>query len=234
MLTRQEKLLELYKELGRETRQLNMETYATNRLMLPALVIGLLVLYGEVEQFLGVKIENAVAVHKLIWFGCFVISFMWIFNMSRVAQLSRWNRETAHAYESELGLIANRRLFALDNTFSPLLLRHSNLRFFGFGIYLFLLLLSFPWREIICWHLDLEIIHCVVLLLAFILSAIATRLVWWGYVGRSRNAKLKQCSYCKGLTAEPAKKTGDKCRHCGRHGDFNLLNYRTGYSFKRK
>ena len=221
MLTRQEKLLELYKELGRETRQLNMETYATNRLMLPALVIGLLVLHGEVESFLGITFKNPDAAHLLIWFGCFVISFMWIFNMSRVAQLGRWNRETAHKCESDLGLIGNRKIVALDKVFVPQWLRHSNLRFFGFGLYLFLLLLSFPWREIICWYLDREIIHCVALLLA---GGVAL-LLYWFYVKRPRDAKLKQCSYCKELTAERAKRTVVKCSHCGRHGDFYLLKY---------
>ena len=132
MLTRQEKLLELYKELGREVRQLNMETYATNRLMLPALVIGLLVLHGKVGSFFGITFNNPDAAYMLVWFGCLVISFMWIFNMSRIAQLGRWHRQTAHKCESELELIGNRRILALDDAFVPQCLRHSNLRFFGF------------------------------------------------------------------------------------------------------
>ena len=231
MLTRQEKLLELYKELGRETRQLNMETYATNRLMLPALVIGLLVLHGEVESFLGITFKNPDAVHLLIWFGCFVISFMWIFNMSRVAQLGRWNRKTAHKCESDLGLIGNRKIVALDKVFVHQWLRHSNLRFFGFGIYLFLLLLSFPLKQIICWYadnLDCSIIYWLALLLtvyaASLLVCIVSYRIYWYYVKRPQDAKLKQCSYCKELTA-PAGKTIVKCSHCGRHGDFYLLKY---------
>ena len=51
-------LLELYKELGLEVRQRSSERPATNRLMLPPLVIGLLVLYGKVEKFLGIEFKT--------------------------------------------------------------------------------------------------------------------------------------------------------------------------------
>ena len=193
-MDRQEKLLELYKELGREVRQSNMETYATNRLMLPALVIGLLVLYGKVKSFLGITFNNPDAVHLLVWFGCFVISFMWIFNMSRVAQIGRWHRETAHWCELQLDLAGHRRIAALDDEFMPIWLRHSNLRFFGFGIYLFLLLVSFPLKEIICCYadnLDRGIIYCVALLLAGIVSYIIPKAIYWFYVKRPQDAKLK-------------------------------------------
>ena len=95
MLNDQNKLLlELYKEMGLEGRQHGLERQATNRLMVPPLVIGLLVLYGEVEKFLGVEFNNPEAIHQLVWFGCFAISLIWICNMSRLAQLSHWNLET--------------------------------------------------------------------------------------------------------------------------------------------
>ena len=230
MLTNREKnLLELYKELGHEVRQLNMETYATNRLMLPALVIGLLVLYGEVKQFLGVNIENVEAVYVLVWVGCLVISFIWIINMSRVAQLGRWHRQTAHACESELELIGHRRIVALDAVFVHQWLRHSNLRFFGFGIYLFLLLASFPLREIIrcyVYNVDCRICYYVISLLAGVVSCIIPTAIHWYYVKRPQDAKLKRCPYCKELTAELVGKTVVKCSHCRRHGGYDLLDYR--------
>ena len=87
-------LLELYKELGLEVRQRSSERAATNRLMLPPLVIGLLVLYGEVEKFLGIEFNNPEAIHWLVWFGCVTISLIWICNMSRLAQLSHWHLKT--------------------------------------------------------------------------------------------------------------------------------------------
>ena len=71
MLNDEKKLsLELYKELGLEVRQLGLETYATNRLMLPPLVIGLLMLYGAVEKFLGGQVVISRDALYLIWFGC--------------------------------------------------------------------------------------------------------------------------------------------------------------------
>ena len=145
MISDEKKLtLELYKELGLEVRQFNSETYATNRLMLPPLIIGLLVLYGDVEKFLGVEFQNAEAVHWLVWLGCVLISLMWICNISRLAQLARWHLETSRQCEFKLGLIGHRRVFAIDeNSRVSKILRHSALRFFGFGIY-FSLLLTFP------------------------------------------------------------------------------------------
>ena len=107
MLNDEKKLsLELHKELGLEVRQLNSETYKANGLMLPALVIGLLVLYGEVETFLGVRFENSGAIHRIVWVGCVVISLIWICHMSRLAQLARWHRETQKRCELHIG--ANR------------------------------------------------------------------------------------------------------------------------------
>ena len=149
MISDEKKLtLELYKELGLEVRQRSTETYATNRLMLPPLVIGLLVLYGEVEKFLGVEFQNAEVVHWLVWFGCVLISLIWICNMSRLAQLVHWHLETQRRCEYKLGLIGHRKIAAIDEKSRvSKILRHSTLRFFGFGIY-FSLLLTFPLKSI--------------------------------------------------------------------------------------
>ena len=134
-------LLELYKELGLEVRQRSSETYATNRLMLPPLVIGLLVLYGEVETFLGVSFNNPEAIHQLVWFGCVVISLLWICNMSRLAQLSHWHLATQRQCERKLKLRGHRKITKIDEkSLISKALRHSVLRFVGFGIYFFLLL----------------------------------------------------------------------------------------------
>ncbi len=133
--------LALYKEAGLEVRQFHWEVYVTNRLMLPPLVIGLLVLYGEVEKFIGVEIKNPEAVHQVVWFGCVIISLIWIFNVSRLAQLAQWHRETVRDCESKLGLEGHKKIAKTDeeSTFSKIL-RHSILRFIGFGIYSALLL----------------------------------------------------------------------------------------------
>ena len=157
--------LELYKELGLEGRQRGSERTATNRLMLPPLVIGLLVLYGEVETFLGVEFDNPEAIYRLVWFGCVVISLIWICNMSRLAQLSHWYLETQRECERNLGLIGHQKIAKKDKKRGedlPVLniLRHSKLRFIGFGIYFSLLLYyilqsmdfiaALPW--FIDWH----------------------------------------------------------------------------------
>ena len=144
MTSEEKKLtLELYKELGLEVRQFNLEVYTTNRLMLPPLVIGLLVLYGEVEKFLGVEFQNAEAVHWLVWLGCVLISLMWICNVSRLAQLAHLNRETLRECERKLELKGHRKIAEMDgkSTVSKVL-RHSVTRFIGFWIY-FSLLLTF-------------------------------------------------------------------------------------------
>ena len=50
-------LIDEYKETGLEFRHHDTQISAANRLMLPPLVIGLLVLYGEVDKFLGVEFK---------------------------------------------------------------------------------------------------------------------------------------------------------------------------------
>ena len=148
MLNDEKKLsLELYKELGLEVRQLGLETYATNRLMLPPLVIGLLMLYGAVEKFLGGQIVISRDALYLIWFGCALISLMWICKMSRLAQLSHWHLETQRRCEYKLEVIGHRNIAHKDEkSLISKILRHSQLRFIGFGVY-FALLLNFLLRS---------------------------------------------------------------------------------------
>ena len=149
MLNDEKKLsLELYKELGLEVRQLGLETYATNRLMLPPLVIGLLMLYGAVEKFLGGQVVISRDALYLIWFGCALISLMWICKMSRLAQLSHWHLETQRRCEYKLEVIGHRNIHHKDEkSLISKILRHSALRFIGFGVY-FALLLNFLLRSI--------------------------------------------------------------------------------------
>ncbi len=187
MISDEKKLtLELYKELGLEVRQFNSETYATNRLMLPPLIIGLLVLYGDVEKFLGVEFQNAEVVHWLVWLGCVLISLMWICNISRLAQLARWHLETSRQCEFKLGLIGHRRVFAIDEISRvSKILRHSVIRFFGFGIY-FSLLLTFLLKSI-DFSKVLILLRCIVsgetliALITIIVSGSLSFLIWHFY-----------------------------------------------------
>ena len=83
----------------------------------------------------------------LIWFGCALISLMWICKMSRLAQLSHWHLETQRRCEYKLEVIGHRNIAHKDekSLFSKIL-RHSALRFIGFGVY-FALLLNFLLRS---------------------------------------------------------------------------------------
>ena len=129
-----------YKELGLEARQYNSEVYQTNRLMLPALIIGLLILYGAADKLPWLKIDDP-GTYQVVFLGCVVISLIWICNVSRLAQVSRWHRDTIRDRECRLGLIGHGKVHARDekNLFSKIL-RHNRLRFIGFGIYFYLLL----------------------------------------------------------------------------------------------
>ena len=175
MLNDEKKLsLELYKELGLEVRQLGLETYATNRLMLPPLVIGLLILYGAVERFLGGQVEISRDVLYLILFGCALISLMWICKISRLAQLSHWHLETQKQCEYKLELIGHRKIVHRDeNSTVSKFLRHSVLRFFGFGIY-FSLLLNFPLKSIVSYNAFIPRV-------AIIVSGILSIWIWYFY-----------------------------------------------------
>ena len=69
-------LSEEYKEIGINFRLYVTELTSTTRLMVPAMVIGMLILYGGVKQFAGVLIENTVTFHQSLWCGCVVIPFL--------------------------------------------------------------------------------------------------------------------------------------------------------------
>ena len=188
MLSEEKQLwLEEYKELGLEVRQFNSETYTTNRLMLPPLVIGLLVLYGEVDKFLGVEINNPDAVHQLVWFGCVVISLIWICNVSRLAQLSYLDRVTIRQREGNLGLKGHGNVYATDEKMVKDLpvtkiLRHSRLRFIGFGIYFSLLLFKLKSMD---FHGVLSFLNSIewwfILGIAIIVSAYVSGSIWYIY-----------------------------------------------------
>ena len=205
MLNDEKKLsLELYKELGLEVRQLGLETYATNRLMLPPLVIGLLVLYGAVEKFLGGQVAISRDALCLIWFGCALISLIWICNMSRLAQLSHWHLETQRRCECTLELIGHRKVFNNDKQYAPRILRHSALRFIGFGTYFFLLLhyilqsMDFitvsPW--FIGWH------DVLILLFAILGGGGMSFLIWRIYFKGPSSSSGETPMKCQHIASE--------------------------------
>ena len=197
MLNDEKKLsLELYKELGLEVRQLGLETYATNRLMLPPLVIGLLMLYGAVEKFLGGQVVISRDALNLIWFGCALISLMWICKMSRLAQLSHWLLETQRRCEYKLEVIGHRNIAHKDEkSLISKILRHSALRFIGFGVY-FALLLNFLLRSMtfngVPFLLESIIFHEVfVPRIAIIGSGILSISIWYFYFKKPFPASTK-------------------------------------------
>lgn len=186
--------LEFYTEMGRDVRQFNSETYATNRLMLPPLVIGLLLLYGNVEKFLGVEFQNAEVVHSLVWFGCVMISLIWICNMSRLAQLSQIDRQTLRESERKLGIKGHRKILETDKKMEKdigvsKILRHSRLRFFSFGIYFFLLLFKLESMDFHGWLSFLNSIEgpiwwTIFLLIITIVTVYLSFSIYIVYLGR--------------------------------------------------
>ena len=134
-------LMDEYKEAGLEFRHHDTQISAANRLMLPPLVIGLLVLYGEVDKFLGVEFKNPEAARLLIWSGCMIISLIWVFNVSRTAQLVHSHLDTRRKNAEIFGLRGHTKIFIMDQDsgFSKIF-RHNKLRLVGFGIYFLLLL----------------------------------------------------------------------------------------------
>ena len=138
-------LLEEYKELGLQVRHYASEIASTNRLMLPPLVIGLLVLCGEVKKFLGVEFHNVKTVHSLIWSGCFMIALMWGFNITRLSRIMQDNLNTLRKNERKLGLGGHINIAKMDFFIEQILpyskiLRHDVMRLIGFWIYLSILL----------------------------------------------------------------------------------------------
>ena len=136
-------LLEEYKEIGLNFRLYVTELTSTTRLMVPAMVIGMLILYGGIKQFAGVPIANPVAFHQSLWCGCVVISLLWIVNVSRLTQLL--NKNTAMLREADkkypaLQLKASLNITKMDCiSLAPTILRHRWLRLIGFWVYLSLL-----------------------------------------------------------------------------------------------
>ena len=141
-------LLEEYKELGLQFRHYVSEINSTDRLLLPPLVIGLLVLYGKVEKFLGVEIQNPMAAYRIIWCGCLFMALIWVSNVSRLAQVLRVNSEALRESETKLGLKGYTKIAEIDvrmETDLPesKILRHHVLRLICFCVYFSLLLIAF-------------------------------------------------------------------------------------------
>ena len=179
------KLLELYKELGSDVRHFDRHIYIVNFQMLPALVIGLLVLYGGIKKFVGIEFEHPDAVYPIVWIGCFLISVMWIIAVSRFAQVFRIHAKTRQDCECLLGLNGHRKIDQMDDR-SFLKLPHYILRLVGFGLYLFLLLICpfrCPYENFMDWCVRSYLL-CGVLL---IISVALTVCIWWLFF----NKKLK-------------------------------------------
>ena len=136
-------LLEEYKELGLQFRHHASEITTTSRLMLPPMVIGLLILYGNVGNLVGVEIKNPTAAYWLIGVGCVIISLMWITNVSRLTQVLNRHAKTLREGEANLELKGGTEIFCMDKKSpTPIILRHRHLRLMGFWIYFSLLLLN--------------------------------------------------------------------------------------------
>ena len=188
-------LMEEYKEHGLEFRHHDTQISAANRLMLPPLVIGLLVLYGEVDKFLGVEFKNPEAAHLLIWSGCLIISLIWVFNVSRTAQLIHSHLETRRKNSEIFGLRGHAEIYERDkNSSAPNILRHYNIRLVGFGIY-FALLLNFTFRYMDfnteCATLSIIVTSFIAILLGGGLSIWIRRL----YFNENNRYKLKPNDY---------------------------------------
>ena len=136
-------LLEEYKELGLQFRHYASEITTTSRLMLPPMVIGLLILYGNVGKLVGVEIKNPTAAYWLIGVGCAIISLLWITNVSRLTQVLNRHAKTLREGEANLELKGGTEIFCMDDKSpTPIILRHRHLRLMGFWIYFSLLLLN--------------------------------------------------------------------------------------------
>ena len=130
------KLLEEYKELGLQFRHFASEITSTSRLMLPPMVIGLLILYGNIGKFVGMDINNPTALYWLIWVGCAILSLLWIFNVSRLTQVLNRNSKTLTEGEDTLKLKGHTKITEMDEEpGAPIILRHRHLRFLGFWAY---------------------------------------------------------------------------------------------------
>ena len=149
------KLLELYKELGSDVRHFDRHVYIVNFQMLPALVIGLLVLYGRIKKLGPIEFENSDDVYVIVWIGCLLISLMWIIAVSRFAQVFHIHMKTRRQCEGLLGLNGHSKIAQMDkeSRFSKWL-GHYRLRLFGFWVYFSLLLIRAfrcPYENFIDW-----------------------------------------------------------------------------------
>jgi hypothetical protein len=186
------KLLELYKELGIDYRHFDRQMYIINIQMLPALVIGLLVLYGGIKKFVGIEFDHPDAVYPIVWIGCFLISVMWIIGVSRCTQVFHIHAKTRQQCESLLGLNAHRKIAQTDKqSIIPTWLRlpHYKLRLFGFGVYFYLLLCRCPIVDFTDWGIPNHRLFA----LNIIISGIVTTLIWLCRFYRTSDKKNIYC-----------------------------------------
>ena len=175
------KLLELYKELGSDVRHFDRQLYIVNFQMVPALVIGLLVLYGGIKKLLVVDFAHPDAVYPIIWIGCLLLSLMWIIAVSRFAQVFHIHAKTRQQCEGLLGLNGHSKISKMDKGLRmPKLTTHYMLRLVGFWVYFSLLLIRCPFDNVIEFIERISGNYCLYLL-CFILSAAITRGIWWRY-----------------------------------------------------
>ena len=180
-LSNEVKLLELYKELGSDVRHFDRHIYIANFQMVPALVIGLLVLYGGIDKFVGIEFEKSENVYEIFWIGCLLISLMWIIAVSRFAQVFHIHAKTRQQCECLLGLNGHRKIAKMDKGLRiPKMTSHYMLRLFGFGVYFFLLLICAfrcPDDNFIEWCVR----HYFLCGGLFLLSGVVTLGVWLRY-----------------------------------------------------
>ena len=182
------KLLELYKELGSDVRHFDRHIYIVNFQMVPALVIGLLVLYGGINKFVGIEFKQPENVYVIVWIGCLLISLMWIIAVSRFAQVYHIHAKTRQQCECLLGLNGHSKIAKMDKGLRmPKLTTHYMLRLVGFWVYFSLLLISpFGWfyENLIDW------LVCKYYLwgLSIIISSIPTVCVWLRYFYKKLDA----------------------------------------------
>ena len=183
------KLLELYKELGSDVRHFDRHIYIVNFQMVPALVIGLLVLYGGINKFVGIEFKQPENVYVIVWIGCLLISLMWIIAVSRFAQVYHIHAKTRQQCECLLRLNGHSKIAKMDKGLRmPKLTIHYMLRLFGFGMYLFLLLICAfrcPADNVIEWCVR----HYFLCGCLFLLSGVVTLGVWWRYFYEKLEAK---------------------------------------------
>ena len=179
------KLLELYKELGSDFRHFDRHAYIVNFQMLPALVIGLMVLYGGVEKFVGIELKHPDAVYPIVWIGCLLISIMWVIAVSRFAQVFHIHAQTRQDCEYLLGLNGHRKIKQMDDQ-SFLKLPQYKLRLLGFWLYFFLLLVCAfrcPHDNFIEWCVrHYSLCGCL-----FLSSGVVTVGIWWHYFREKLN-----------------------------------------------